>query len=80
MKSSPFVPVMFGKPGPDGVEVPAPSELVRLAFPRRTYTQSHVDYVAEALDYVAEHKDDLRGLRIVWQAPALRHFTVRFAL
>ena len=72
--------VMFGKPGPDSTEEPAPLELVRLAFPRRTYTQSHVDYVAEALQYVAQHKGGLRGLRIVWQAPALRHFSVRFAL
>ncbi len=71
--------VMFGKPGADGTEEPAREELVRLAFPRRTYTQSHVDYLAEALDYVATHKDGLRGLRIVWQAPALRHFTARFA-
>jgi tryptophanase len=71
--------VMFGKPGPDGTEVPAPAELVRLAFPRRTYTQSHVDYVAEALDCVNQHKDEVTGLQIVWQAPTLRHFTVRLA-
>ena len=71
--------VMFGKPRQDGTEEPAPSELVRLAFPRRTYTQSHVDYVAEALACVAEHRGEIRGLRITWQAPALRHFTVRFA-
>jgi tryptophanase len=53
---------------------------VRLAFPRRVYTQSHVDYVAEALIYVAGIKDQIRGLRIDWQAPTLRHFTARFAL
>jgi tryptophanase len=70
--------VMFGHPGEDGVEVPAPTELVRLAFPRRVYTQSHVDYVAEALFYVADIKDSIHGLRITWQAPALRHFTARF--
>jgi len=72
--------VMFGHPGPDGAELPAPTELVRLAFPRRVYTQSHVDYVAEALIYVAGIKDQIRGLRIDWQAPTLRHFTARFAL
>ncbi len=72
--------VMFGRPKPDGTEEPARTELVRLAFPRRTYTQSHVDYVGEALAYVAEHREQIRGLRIVWQAPMLRHFTVRLAL
>jgi tryptophanase len=72
--------VMFGRPSADGGEDAAPSELVRLAFPRRTYTQSHVDYVAEALLHVAEHKDQIGGLRMTWQAPMLRHFTARFAL
>jgi tryptophanase len=72
--------VMFGKPREDGSEAPAALELVRLAFPRRVYTQSHVDYLAEALLYVAQTKDQLRGVRITWQAPALRHFTARFAL
>jgi tryptophanase len=70
--------VMFGRPRPDGGEEPAPLELVRLAFPRRVYTQSHVDYVAEALAYVARTADRIRGLRIAWQAPTLRHFTARF--
>jgi tryptophanase len=70
--------VMFGKRQADGSEIPAPLELVRLTFPRRVYTQSHVDYVLEALDHVAHHAQDVRGLRIVEQAPALRHFTARF--
>jgi tryptophanase len=69
--------VMFGR-RPDGSEVPAPLELVRLAIPRRTYTQSHVDYVIEVVAWVAERAGDLRGLRIVEEAPALRHFTARF--
>ena len=70
--------VMFGKPGPDGTEDAGPMELVRLAVPRRTYTQSHIDYVAEVVLSVAERAESLRGYRIVEQAPWLRHFTARF--
>jgi tryptophanase len=70
--------VMFGKPNPAGTETPAAMELVRLAIPRRTYTQSHVDYVGEVIAAVAEQKGTLRGYRIVEQAPWLRHFTARF--
>jgi len=70
--------VMFGKRLPDGGETPAALELVRLAVPRRTYTQSHIDYVAEVIAEVARGKDRLRGYRIVEQAPWLRHFTARF--
>jgi tryptophanase len=62
-----------------GVETPAPMELVRLALPRRVYTQSHVDYVIEVIADVARRKGELRGLRIVQQPPMLRHFTARFA-
>jgi tryptophanase len=68
---------MFGR-HPDGTETPAAMDLVRLAIPRRTYTQSHVDYVIEVVRYVAERAADLRGLRIVDEPPALRHFTARF--
>jgi len=70
--------VMFGKRLPAGGETPAPMELVRLAVPRRTYTQSHVDYVGEVIAEVARGKDRLRGYRIVEDAPWLRHFTARF--
>ena len=71
--------VMFGKPQPDGPEIPAAMELVRLAIPRRTYTQSHIDYVAEVIERVVALADQLAGLRIVDQAPWLRHFTAAFA-
>ncbi|HZG50274.1 MAG TPA: tryptophanase [Thermoleophilaceae bacterium] len=70
--------VMFGR-RPDGSEAPAAMDLVRLAIPRRTYTQSHVDYVIEVCERVAARAGELRGLRIVEEAPALRHFTARFA-
>jgi tryptophanase len=70
--------VMFGKPQPDGGERPAAMELVRLAVPRRTYTQSHIDYVGEVIAEVARRREALRGYRIVEQAPWLRHFTARF--
>ena len=69
--------VMFGQ-HPDGTETAAPMELVRLAIPRRVYTQSHVDYVIEVIRGVAERAADLRGMRIVEQPSALRHFTARF--
>jgi tryptophanase len=68
---------MFGR-RPDGSEVPAAMDLVRLAVPRRTYTQSHVDYVIEVGAEIAERAAALRGLRIAWEPPALRHFTARF--
>lgn len=69
--------VMFGL-RPDGTEVAAPLELVRLAIPRRVYTQSHVDFVAEVCAKVGERAKELRGYRIVQAPPSLRHFTARF--
>jgi tryptophanase len=69
--------VMFGMK-PDGTEEPAATDLVRLAIPRRTYTQSHVDYVIEVVTDVAARAKELPGYRIVQQAPQLRHFTARF--
>jgi len=69
--------VMFGQ-HPDGTESPAPMELVRLAIPRRVYTQSHIDYVIEVIRWVAERAEQIRGMRIVEQPAALRHFTARF--
>lgn len=71
--------VMFGKHDPDGgEEIPAAMELVRLALPRRVYTQSHIDYVVEAIIEVFDQRDSFRGYRITHQAPFLRHFTARF--
>ena len=69
--------VMFGA-HPDGTETPAPMDLVRLAIPRRLYTQSHIDYVAEALIQVARTKADLSGWRITRAPRFLRHFTAQF--
>ena len=68
--------VMFGLQ-PDGSEKPAAMELVRLAFPRRVYTQSHVDYLAEVLLRVNYIKDRIRGVRIIDALPVLRHFSAR---
>ncbi|HJY35641.1 MAG TPA: beta-eliminating lyase-related protein, partial [Vicinamibacterales bacterium] len=69
--------VMFGL-SPDGTESPAAMDLVRLAIPRRVYTQSHIDYVAEVVIKVASERGRLRGLRIVSTPRVLRHFTARF--
>lgn len=70
--------VMFGRQ-PDGGERAARLELVRLAMPRRVYTQSHADYVVETILAVHEKRKTLRGFRIVRQPRALRHFTAAFA-
>ena len=69
--------VMFGL-HPDGTETPGPTDLVRLAIPRRTYTQSHVDYVIEVVKWVAQRADELSGYRITSPPAALRHFTATF--
>jgi len=69
--------VMFGRQS-DGTEQAAPMDLVRLAMPRRTYTQSHADYVIEVFEEVAKRLLDLKGLRIVKEPRMLRHFTCAF--
>ena len=72
--------VMFGRALPDTKEeIAAPSELIRLAFPRRVYTQSHFDYVIEVLALVWQQRDAIPPYRITKQAPFLRHFTAHFA-
>jgi tryptophanase len=68
---------MFGKPV-NGVETFSPADLVRLAIPRRVYTQSHVDYLAERVLETYAKRNEIRGYRITYQAPMLRHFTARF--
>jgi tryptophanase len=71
--------VMFGSVDPDSGESSSPPmELVRLAVPRRVYTQSHIDYVVEAVCEVFERRDQLRGFRISEAPAALRHFTAKF--
>lgn len=72
--------VMFGKYDNNGKLIPAKNELVRLAIPRRTYTQSHIDYVIDVFDDILEMKDRKTGYRITNEPPFLRHFTARFEL
>jgi len=71
--------VMFGKYAPDGTLIPARMELVRLAIPRRVYTQSHMDYVIEVVVDVYRRREEIQGYRITEEAPMLRHFTAKFA-
>lgn len=71
--------VMFGKTDPaSGEFLPAPMELVRLAIPRRVYTQSHMDYVVECIGELFARRDKIKGMRIVQEPPLLRHFTAVF--
>jgi tryptophanase len=69
--------LMFGKYYEEGDLVPAQMELVRLAIPRRVYTQSHIDYVAEVIIDVFGFREKIKGLKIVEEAPMLRHFTAK---
>jgi tryptophanase len=72
--------VMFGHIDPKtGKQVPADKDLVRLALPRRVYTQSHIDYVIEVADLLARNRAAIRGYRIVSEPASLRHFTAVFA-
>lgn len=68
---------MFGR-HPDGSEHPAPMELVRLALPRRVYTQSHADYIVEVFETIAAQKNTLKGMRIAWEPERMRHFSAKF--
>ncbi len=70
--------VMFGKYDEEGKLIPAPMELVRLAIPRRVYTQSHIDYVIETFAELMKRREQARGFRITYEPPFLRHFTARF--
>ncbi len=70
---------MFGTTDPaTGRSTHPPMELVRLAIPRRVYTQSHIDYVIEAITEVHERRQEIRGLRMVEAPAVLRHFTAKF--
>jgi tyrosine phenol-lyase len=70
--------LMFGKRDDKGIEHPGPMDLLRLAIPRRVYTQSHIDYVVEVILEVWGNREKIRGLELTYQAPFLRHFTARF--
>ncbi len=69
--------LMFGRARDGQTDEPAGMDLVRLAIPRRMYTQSHIDYVGEVVIDVASRAGEMRGYQIVEQAPWLRHFTAR---
>lgn len=70
--------VMFGKYDKAGKLIPAMMELVRLAIPRRVYTQSHIDYLIEIIAEVYHSRNKLKGYQITYEAPMLRHFTAQF--
>jgi tryptophanase len=70
--------VMFGRNAKDGRDVFPPMELVRLAVPRRVYTESHLKYVASVFRRIAADKKMVRGLKITYEPPFLRHFTAEF--
>ena len=69
--------LMFGKYDDHANLIPAQLELVRLAIPRRVYTQSHIDYVSEVIIEVFENRNNIKGLQIIEEAPMLRHFTAK---
>jgi tryptophanase len=70
---------MFGKYDDNGELIPAPMDLVRLAIPRRVYTQSHIDYVVETFSELLETKSLSKGFKITYEPEFLRHFTAHFA-
>ena len=70
--------VMFGKKDKEGNHIPPNMELVRMAIPRRVYTKSHMEYIAEAVTEVYSKRDSLRGMKITYEPPLLRHFTAKF--
>ena len=76
-----IVTPMFGKGNAEtGKEEPGPRELVRLAIPRRVYTQSHVDYIVEVVEEAFRRREGLKPFRFLEQAPFLRHFTAQYGM
>ena len=69
--------LVFGKRGQDGIEQPARMDLLRMAIPRRVYTQSHIEHVIETVLKVWRRREQVQGLELIYQAPSLRHFTAR---
>lgn len=70
--------VMFGSYDEKGEFIPSALELVRLAIPRRVYTKSHIEYIADTIIEVYNKRNELKPMKITWQAPFLRHFTAKF--
>ena len=69
--------LVFGKRDPDGVERPGPMDWLRMAIPRRVYTQSHIEHVINTILKVWRRREQIEGLELIYQAPTLRHFTAR---
>jgi tryptophanase len=69
--------LVFGKRDPDGVEHPGPMDLLRMAIPRRVYTQSHIEHVIDTIVHVWCRREQVQGLELVYQTPTMRHFTAR---
>ena len=80
IRASEIGSVMFAHKDAVGKESYAPLELVRLAIPRRVYTQSHLDYTAQVISDLYQERAAVRGVRFTYQSPRLRHFTARFEL
>ncbi len=80
IRASEIGSVMFAHKDASGKEQFAPLELVRLAIPRRVYTQSHLDYVAQVISNLYRQRDSVHGVRFTYQSPRLRHFTAKFEL
>ena len=72
--------LMFGKYDTHQKLIPAQLELVRLAIPRRVYTQSHIDYLIEVFCEIKANKDKIHGIKIIEEPKFLRHFTAKFGL
>lgn len=78
VRASEIGSLMFGKKDPkNGRFIPAPMELLRLAIPRRVYTQSHIDYVIEAFEKISKKKENIQGLKIIEASSMLKHFTAK---